>query len=285
MVHRNPHNTVLLRRGEDEPWLGVQLLGSDPGLLAEATRMLAGHDFDLIDLNMGCPVPKVTKRGAGAALADDLDRVARCVDAVVAGTARPVTAKIRVLSFEDAAPTLELALLLAQHGVKAVTIHGRMREKYYAGPVAVDVIKRVREELEIPIIANGGIFGRAAAEGVRDRTGCSRLMVARGAIGNPWVFSEILVPRAEPPRHDEVCDELERQVRGMVSLYGESVGMRQARKIILAYLKGRGYQREFRRQATGLSTLSDFLTLLAKVRSQGPSPRFNPEHDGRSARQ
>ena len=284
VVYQNPRNATLLQRGDEEPWLGVQLLGSTPDLLARATRLLASHEFDVFDLNMGCPVPKVIRRSAGAVLCEDPDLAAQCVEAVANVCARPVTAKIRVLSADDPEPTVRLASRLEQSGVAALTVHGRVREAYYSGPVAVDVIRAVAEVLQIPVIANGGVFDRVSAERLRLQTGCSRLMIARGAIGNPWVFREVRNHRGAPASHDEVCDELERHVRGMADLYGEGVGMRQARKIILAYLRGRGYRKDYRRHATGLSTLSDFLTLLAEVRAGRPSARFDPEHDGRAAR-
>jgi len=277
LVYRNSRNASLLARGEDEPWLGVQVLGADPDRLAEAARRLSGRGFDVLDLNLGCPVPKVTKRGAGAALGLNRDLAARCVQALVANCDYPVTAKIRILSRTDPAPTVDLAVSLQEAGIQALTIHGREWEQIYSGLVAFDVIRAVGERLRIPVIANGGVFDRDSATELRRRTGRRLVMVARGAIGNPWIFRELRDASAPPPTHDEVCAEVERHVLGMVAQYGEPGGMRAARKIILAYLKGRGYRRKRRDAVARVSTLSEFREQLTAIRREGPSPHYNPD--------
>ncbi len=284
LVYRNPRNTTLLLRAKDEPWLGLQLLGGSAELLAKATSMVADYDFDLIDLNMGCPVLKVTKRGAGAGLSMDIERARRCVEAVLSNSRVPVTAKIRILSAKDPAPTIKLARALEECGIAALTIHGREWEKIYSGPVAFEVIRAVREALKIPVIANGGVFDWVSAQELRERTGCRYVMIARGAIGNPWIFRELCEEREVLPSSEEVCEEMELHVRGMVELYGESVAMRNARKIILAYMKGRGFKRVWRAGVSAIWTMADFQRLLDKARTEGVSIRFNPSHDVRIGR-
>ena len=252
-------------------------MGESPTVFGEAAEALRDCPFDVIDLNMGCPVRKVTKNGAGAALSHCPEVAGRCVAAVAARSRVPVTAKIRIVSRSDPAPTVELARTLQEAGACALTVHGREWGDVYAGPVASDVIRAVREAVAIPVIANGGVVDGATAESLRTATGCSRIMVARGAIGNPWIFGALLAPATYcPPTHEDVCDVMESHVRGMLELYGESVGMRNARKIILAYMKGRGYHSERRRSVSCLSSLDGFTRFVAALRAEGPSPRYNP---------
>ena len=275
LLHRNPRALPLLWRNPSEPWLGVQLEASQSDVLKATLPLLADRDFQVLDFNMGCPVAKVTRKGSGSALLSNVDLACRCIETLATGPF-PVTAKIRILEEADPTPTVHLALRLRDAGIQALTIHGRIAERFYAGPVAAGIIHAVRAALDIPVIANGGVRTRRDADELRAMSGCSRIMVARGAIGNPWIFREILSPTPpEPPTHTEICDAIEEHVRGMAELYGESVGMRNARKIVLSYLTGRGYRRSRRRQVTGICTLAEFLDLLTAIRAEGPSPRFS----------
>jgi tRNA-dihydrouridine synthase B len=264
-----------MHRYDDEPWLGVQLLGASPDILTRASRILDEGDFDLLDFNMGCPMPKITKKGAGAALLRSIETSVRCLEALVGASRFPVTAKIRVLTMEDPAPTVEYALALERTGIAAITVHGRELSRVYSGPVAVAVIRAVREALGIPVIANGGVMDLDTARSLRDGTGCGRIMVARGAIGNPWIFRELMEPpRAGPPTHEEICDILEEHVLGMIGLYGGEMGVIRSRKIIHAYLTGRGYRRSRRREASALSAPAGFEAFMKEIRAEGVSPHY-----------
>jgi tRNA-dihydrouridine synthase B len=279
MAYGNPHNEAILQRGPDEPWLGTQLLGSDPELVGKAARLLNQRQFERVDFNLGCPVKKVIQRGAGAALGLQRDQAARCVETLVRESIHPVTAKIRVLDDHDPAPTIALALALQACGIQALAIHGRTLDRIYAGAVACRVIAAVRETLDIPVIANGGVFSRTDAEGLARHTGCEQIMVARGAIGNPWLFRELADDDAPAPTHEEVCTTLREHVEGMIEIYGERNALRNARKIILAYLVGRGYARELRGQVTDVSTREEFLAIWREIRRQGPSVHYVADHD------
>ncbi|MBQ9366176.1 MAG: tRNA-dihydrouridine synthase family protein, partial [Victivallales bacterium] len=193
LVHGNKENGNILRRGKDEPWLGVQLLGSIEGDIAKSAEMLDDMDFEVVDFNMGCPMQKVTKRPAGAALLfPENHRLAfRCVELIRARTHRPFTVKIRILDFEDPAPTVEFCRRLESLGVDGVTIHGRLTKSIYSGPVATAVIAAVRESLSIPVTANGGVFSFQDAQTLAHESGCGGIMVARGALGNPWIFRDL----------------------------------------------------------------------------------------------
>jgi nifR3 family TIM-barrel protein len=277
LVYGNRHNREILARGEGEEWLGVQLLGCDPAMMARAAALLAVMPFDAIDINMGCPVGKVMRKGAGAALPLDPDLALRCVDAVRdASHGRALSVKLRILSAEDPGPTVTFCRRLEAAGVGAVTIHGRVWQRIYSGPVAGRVIRAVGEALRIPVTANGGIFSRADGLRLAQATGCRTLMVARGAIGNPWIFRELTVAGAPPPSHEEVCAALREHIEGMVPIYGEGAALREGRKIILAYLCGRGYRRSLRASVSGVCTMADFDVLFNRICAEAPPESPTP---------
>jgi tRNA-dihydrouridine synthase B len=275
IVHGRRWDDPALTRGRDEPWLGVQLLGASPADLGEAAAVLNDGAFDILDFNMGCPMPKVTKRGAGAALGAEPGLAVKCLEALVSRSRFGVTAKMRPLDEADPEPTVTLALALEGVGIRALTIHGRIWSRIYAGPVATGVIHAVSESLAIPVVANGGVVDRESAGRLRAETGCGRIMVARGAVGNPWIFRELLDPAALPPTHEEVVDEMARHVMGMIDLYGERDGAVRARKIILAYMAGRGYRGARREAAKSIRTRKDGEAFLKELRREGPSRRFS----------
>ena len=281
----------ILHRGPDEPWLGVQLLGANPAFFESAMPVVNRHEFDVLDFNLGCPMPKVTKRGAGAALGMNLPLAWECLGVILKHSRFPVTAKMRVTDMTDPEPTVKFALALQAAGIQALTIHGRVAKAIYAGPVAVNVIRAVREALRIPVIANGGVFDAASAAALRQATGCSRIMVARGAIGNPWVFRELAGSAqsaagqtggtAVPPRPSplELCDVVTEHIHGMFDLYGEDHGMRCARKILLAYLKGRGWRHDRKAEASLLRGRVEFDEFMRILRAE--SPAVVPPHEPR----
>ena len=249
---------------ERENFIATQLVGSDPELLARACEKLAGYNFSLLDFNLGCPVPKVVKKNAGAALGRDIDRALHCFETIAANSSFTLTAKLRILDENDPAPTLELCRGLAALGAKALTIHGRTMKNFYTGPVSFDIIRAVKEALpEIPVIANGGVNSVETWREMREKSGCSRVMLAQGAMGNPWLFREIA--GGEPPTLEEWKDMVRSHVAGMIRIYGETSAMRQARKIVHDYLRGRGFPSSLRCEASMLTVEADLSELLAKA--------------------
>ncbi len=271
VVYRNFRAQTILLRGDDEPWLGLQILGADPQLIGTAVRILRDLQFEAVDFNMGCPVRKVVKRGAGAAMTENPELARRCIERIVDSAPWPVTAKIRILDSFDPEPTAAFARSLEDMGIRALTVHGRTRQQGYSGPVKAEIIAAVQAELAIPVIANGSVFDRQSAEELRQRSECSRLMVARGGIGNPWIFRELADSRAKAPSHNEICEAMAQQVQEMIELYGEQAGLRQARKIILSYLVGRGYRRQLRNQVASISTRRQFDDFFRIVLENPPS--------------
>jgi tRNA-dihydrouridine synthase B len=287
LIYNHDVNDLLLRRGDDEPWLGVQVLGTCPEHIGKAVELIAArhNHFDVIDLNLGCPVPKVVKKGAGAAMGRNLEVAVRSVEKMVAASPVPVTAKTRIVNETDPEQTVKLALALEAAGIQALTLHGRILEMKYAGPVFAEMIRAVRAAVRIPVIANGGVFNLQTADCLRQGTGCSHLMIARGAIGNPWIFRELQTAAPLPlPTHAEICAVMEEQVLGMVGFYGEEAGLRNARKVVLAYLAGRGYASHFRAEASLICTVAEFREFMARVVATGQSPDYLARPAGRASR-
>ena len=273
LVHGNPENEHILRRGDSEPWLGVQLLGSIPADVAQAAEMLNQMRYDAFDFNMGCPMQKILRRNAGAALLrPENHELAFALVSLIRErvTGKPFTVKLRILDFDDPAPTVEFCRRLVELGVEGITIHGRLAKNIYAGPVAWKIIRAVREAVDVPVTANGGVYNLRDARLLAEYTGCRRIMIARGSLGNPWIFRELATGAPADPNHEELCDVMKRHVLGMIEEYGEKPACLMARKIIIAYIKGRGYRKTFRVQAEGISSLEMFLDFMGQFASEGP---------------
>lgn len=265
LAYANGNGEVLLKRGEEEDFLATQLVGSDPELLKRACDKLNAYDFSLLDFNLGCPVPKVVKKGAGAALGRNIAHAHKCFAAIAENSKYTLTAKLRILDENDPAPTLELCSGLVELGARALTVHGRTREHFYTGSVKFPIIRAVREAFpDIPVIANGGVNSKASYDEMRRETGCSRVMLAQGIMGNPWLFSE-LAEGKEPPTLEQWKELVAYHVQQMIALYGENSAMRQARKIVHDYLKGRGFSSSYRAEASTLSTFNELVHLLERV--------------------
>lgn len=273
LAYGNDKTTRFMERGDDEEWLGVQLVGCNHDRISKAVDILNQHNFDVLDFNLGCPVPKVAKKGAGAALGEKIDEAVKCFDIIKKKSRHPVSAKIRILDEQDPEPTLRLVKALAETGAQAITIHGRVKNKFYTGPVYFDIISAAREAVDIQIIANGGVSNIETYAEIQEKTGCNVIMLARGAMGNPWLFRELSNKNYIPPEAEELCDELEMHIMEMIDYYGESLAMRISRKIILDYLKSRGFPGKIKAQVSFLHTNKDFSEFMKVVR-EGPSERY-----------
>ncbi|MBR2374223.1 MAG: tRNA-dihydrouridine synthase family protein [Lentisphaeria bacterium] len=254
----------LLLRYDDEEFLGVQLLGGQTDHIREAVEKINRFNFDILDFNLGCPVPKVAKKCAGAELGLHYDEAVRCFDTVAKYSKFPVSAKLRILDTEDPEPTLKLCRGLVDCGAQVLTVHGRVKKAFYSGPVYFDIIKAVREEFpEIEVIANGGVNSVASYNEIKLRTGCSRVMLATGAMGNPWLFRQLQAPESfSLPSASEWRSIIEEQAAGMVELYGDECAYRHGRKIFHDYLKGRGFNGSLRAIASGTANAADLSNWL-----------------------
>ena len=248
----------------------VQLFGDDPAILAEAARMALRFQPDWIDLNMGCPAPKIVGNHCGSALLREPELCRRLVQAVKDAADVPVTVKIRKGFRADAVNAVEVALACEAGGADAVTVHSRTREQMYAPPVDWDIIRQVKRAVKIPVIGNGDVTDARTAAAMYEQTGCDHIMVGRGALGRPWVFSQIqaylehgtLLPDPPVSRRMEL---LMRQVQQTAAQKGEHIALLQARKHAAWYMTGLRGAAALRRQAGELKTLEDLAALCLAV--------------------
>lgn len=233
----------LLRLSEQEHPAAVQLFGDNPVILAEAAQKALRFSPEIIDLNMGCPAPKIAGNGGGAALMKDPGLAQRIVKAVVQAVPLPVTVKLRAGWDENSINAVEVAKRCEEAGAAAITVHGRTRMQMYAPPVFYNVIRAVKQAVKIPVIGNGEITDAKSAAFMLDETGCDMVMVGRGALGNPWIFSEINAFLADgrilpPPPLSYRMQTMLRHIQRLCALKGEYIGIREARKHAAWYMKG-----------------------------------------------
>lgn len=245
ILYNNKNTKAMLAIDEREHPVSLQLFGSDPQIMGDIAKRLEdeGVPFDILDINMGCPVPKVVNNGEGSALMKNPILAGQMIEAMARATSRPVTVKIRK-GFDDAhvnAP--ELAHIAQESGAAAVAVHGRTREQYYSGKADWSVIRKVKETVTIPVIGNGDILTAADAIRMGEETGCDGFMIARGARGNPWIFQQILhewetgEPLAKPTM-GEMVEMMLRHARMQIEFKGEYVGIREMRKHAAWYTGG-----------------------------------------------
>ena len=260
-----------LKVSDTERPYGSQLFGCDPLVMAEAAKAAESFGPDFIDINMGCPAPKVAiSSGGGSALMKDPLLAARIVEAVVQAVKLPVTVKMRAGWDDDTINAPLLASLVEKAGASAITVHGRTRKQMYAPPVNTDIIKQVKQEVKIPVIANGDIFTPFDAAKMYEETGCDFIMVGRGAMGTPWIFSQInaylkdgtILP--EPPLEKKMLTLLD-QVDRMVLYKGQRTAMMEARKHAAYYMKGLKGAAELRRMSGAINSRDDILKIIEKA--------------------
>ena len=271
IAYNSKKSAELMEISDTERPCAVQIFGTEPDTMADAARFALRYRPEVIDINMGCPAPKIAGSGSGAALMRNPALCGRIVQAVSRAVDIPVTVKIRAGFDKDHLNAVEVAKIAEQNGAQAVTVHGRTKEQFYAPPVDYDIIREVKRALSIPVIGNGDIVGAKSAQFVMEYTGCDYLMVGRGALGNPWVFREIneyfdkgII--IDPPTLDEKCDILLRHIKSAVEYKGEYVGMREARKHTAYYLKGFKNAAKLRNLAFSMETLSDLEELIGEIR-------------------
>jgi tRNA-dihydrouridine synthase B len=275
LAYGSERTDIMLKRSPTDKWLGVQLIGCHDDRIAKALEILNRHDFQLLDFNLGCPAPKVARKGAGAVLGADCDKAARLTELIVKKSKFPVTAKIRILDEENPAPTIDLAKKLESAGAQAITIHGRIKRRFYSGPVHYHIIAAVREACNIQIIGNGGVMSNISYHEIQQKSNCDTIMIARGAMGNPWLFNELHSPDDyNPPTVDELLDEMRCHVMEMVDFYGEELAMKVSRKIMLDYLKGRGFNGSLKSQVSFLKTVANFNEFMQLVTESKPGERY-----------
>lgn len=252
---------------------GIQIFGDDPKCMADAAKHALENKPDIIDINMGCPAPKISSNGSGSALMKNPRLCGEIVKAVTAVTDIPVTVKIRKGWDDNSVNAVEVAKICESAGAAAITVHGRTRQQYYKPPVDYDIIKAVRESVSVPVIANGDIDSAEKAKEVMDITGCDLVMIGRATLGNPWIFSQINAYLENPnvkihtPDLEERLGVMIEHIGKMVEYKGEHMAMLQARKLVVGYFKGMKGAAALRNEAGKIKTLDDLYELRQKALS------------------
>lgn len=252
---------------------GIQIFGDDPKCMADAAKHALENKPDIIDINMGCPAPKISSNGSGSALMKNPRLCGEIVKAVTAVTDTPVTVKIRKGWDDDSVNAVEVAKICESAGAAAITVHGRTRQQYYKPPVDYDIIRAVRESVSVPVIANGDIDSAEKAKEVMDITGCDLVMIGRATLGNPWIFSQINAYLENPnvkihtPDLEERLGVMIEHISKMVEYKGEHMAMLQARKLVVGYFKGMKGAAALRNEAGKIKTLDDLYELRQKALS------------------
>lgn len=257
---------------DEEHPVAVQIFGSEPEFMGKVAQILNDYPNEILDINMGCPAPKVVKNGDGSALMRNPKLAGQVLDQVVKNSKKPVTLKIRKGWDDNSINALEIAKIAEDCGICAITIHGRTREQYYSGQADWDIIGEVKSQLSIPVIGNGDVTSVEDAIRIKDHTGCDAIMIGRGAQGNPWIFKRIdhymkTGQLLDPPSKDEKIDIAIKHMDLAIKEHGEYVAVREMRKHIGWYLKGMKHSARFRDQINHMVTVKEVIDTLNQYRN------------------
>ena len=270
LTYNNVKTKELLELSDNERPAAVQLFGNEPEIMAQAAVMAMEYRPDIIDINMGCPAPKIAMNGMGSALMKDPELCGEIVSAVKAAVDIPVTVKMRKGWDKNSVNAVEVARICEAAGADAITVHGRTREQQYMPSADWDIIRQVKKAVNIPVIGNGDVTSADLAARMLEDTGCDLVMIGRGALGNPWIFHEIsmLIGHERPSlpvSNAERISVLLRHVSKICEYKGEKIGMREARKHAAWYFKGIHGAAALRRQAVQLETFEDLIELCKQI--------------------
>ncbi|MGN8887527.1 tRNA dihydrouridine synthase DusB [Blautia sp. HCP28S3_G10] len=266
----NKNTKSLMEITPQEHPVSLQLFGSEPELMAEVARSIEEQTFDILDINMGCPVPKVVNNGEGSALLKNPELIHRIVSEISHAIKKPVTVKIRI-GFEgyDVDP-VEIAKIIEDAGGAAVAVHGRTRQQYYAGEADWETIGRIKDAVRIPVIGNGDVDSPLKAEKMMKDTGCDAVMIGRAVRGNPWIFREMnhyftTGELLEKPSAAEIREMILRHARWQIELKGEFTGIREMRKHVAWYTSGMRHSAGLRRESNTIENYESLERLLSKL--------------------
>lgn len=269
IYYNNKNTQELMEIHPSEKPVSLQLFGSDPVIISEMAKRIEDRPFDILDLNMGCPVPKVVNNGEGSALMKDPALVEKIITQTVKAIKKPVTIKIRKGFSEQTVNAVEIAKIAEGCGAAAVAVHGRTREQYYTGVADWDIIRQVKEAVSIPVFGNGDVTDALSAQAMLLETGCDGVMIGRAARGNPWIFSEIdhylkTGEKAPAKTYEEVREVILRHAKMELEYKGEYTAVREMRKHIAWYTAGYPNSAALRRE---INTMESFEQLEEAVRN------------------
>lgn len=270
LVMGDKKSAQLLTLGEGEKTAGAQIFGDDLEIMAQAAVKCLEFKPDIIDINMGCPAPKVAMNGGGASLMKNPQLAGEIVKAVSSAVSVPVTVKIRKGWDDNSVNAVELAEILEKNGAAAITVHGRTRKQMYSGTVDYDIIKKVKQAVSIPVIGNGDITNEQSAAIMLEKTGCDAVMIGRGSFGNPWIFQQVNAYLSEcrvipPPSINEKMAVMLRHISKMIEYKGEYTAMREARHHAAYYTKGLRGGAKFRKEMGSLETFEQLEEIAFRI--------------------
>lgn len=267
----NKNTEALMEMDPSEHPVSLQLFGSEPELMAEVAKSIEERPFEILDINMGCPVPKVVNNGEGSALLKNPKLIGKIIKAVSGAIRKPVTAKMRI-GFEGyPVDPVEIAKIMEDSGAAAIAVHGRTRQQYYSGHADWDTIQKIKEAVRIPVIGNGDVDSPEKAEALLKETGCDAVMIGRAVRGNPWIFRELnhyfltgeKLPR---PSAEEIREMILRHARMQIEIKGEFTGIREMRKHVAWYTAGMRHSAGLRRESNLIADYQALEELLAHLK-------------------
>lgn len=270
IMYNNKNTKFLLTIDERERPVSLQLFGSDPDIISEQAKRIEELPFDILDINMGCPVPKIVNNGDGSALMKNPLLAGEIIEKTARAIQKPVTVKIRKGFDEEHINAVEMAHIAQESGAAAIAVHGRTREQYYSGKADWEIIRKVKEAVHIPVIGNGDVWTPQDAIDMRKQTGCDGVMIGRGAQGNPWIFKQILHYEQtgellEKPSPQEVTEMILRHAKMQMEFKGEYIGMREIRKHAAWYTAGYKNSAKLRGKINETETYEELKELLSHL--------------------
>ena len=267
LCYDDENTKKMLRMEKDEHPVAVQIFGSDPEFMGKAASIMNQYPNEVLDINMGCPAPKVVKNGDGSALMKNPKLAAEVLTAVVKNSEKPVTLKIRKGWDDDCINAVEIAKIAQECGISALAIHGRTREQFYSGKADWDIIAEIKQAIDIPVIGNGDVFEVQDAVNMLEKTKCDAIMIGRGAQGNPWIFNRInhymktgeILP--EPTLEEKITTAI-KHMNLAVAEHGDYVAVREMRKHIGWYLKGLKNSAKYRDQINKITDYKEVIAML-----------------------
>lgn len=263
----NKNTEALMEIDPSEHPVSLQLFGSEPELMAEVAKSIEERPFEILDINMGCPVPKVVNNGEGSALLKDPKLIGKIIKAVSGAIRKPVTAKMRI-GFEGyPVDPVEIAKIMEDSGAAAIAVHGRTRQQYYSGHADWDTIRKIKEAVRIPVIGNGDVDSPEKAEALLKETGCDAVMIGRAVRGNPWIFRELnhyfqTGEKLQRPSAEEIREMILRHARMQIEKKGEFTGIREMRKHVAWYTAGMRHSAALRRESNLIADYRELEVLL-----------------------
>ena len=270
ILYKNKNTESLLTIDEKECPVSLQLFGSEPDIISQIAHQIEERPFDILDLNMGCPVPKIVNNGEGSALMKNPHLAGEIIEKTARAIKKPVTVKIRKGFDDNHVNAVEMAKIAEASGASAIAVHGRTREQYYSGKADWDIIRQVKEAVSIPVIGNGDLLTAEDVIAMYEQTGCDGFMIARGAQGNPWIFQQILHyfetgEHLKKPEFAEVAEMILRHAKMMQEYKGEYIGMREIRKHAAWYTAGYPNSAKLRVLINEVETYDELKACLGRV--------------------